>query len=67
MICRDDAERHFFMVIRGWQIPQISRCPLKDQRELIGIHSRDNIVDGLAGKKLMLNGDSVSNGFSRRQ
>jgi macrodomain Ter protein organizer (MatP/YcbG family) len=39
---------------------------LKDQRDLIGIHSRDNIVDGLAGKKLMLNGDSVSNGFSRR-
>jgi hypothetical protein len=20
MICCDDAERHFFMVIRGWQI-----------------------------------------------
>jgi CopG-like RHH_1 or ribbon-helix-helix domain, RHH_5 len=39
---------------------------LKDQRYLIGIHDRDNIVDGLAVKKLILNGDSVSNGFSRR-
>ena len=39
---------------------------LKDQRELIGMPGRNHTVDGLAGKKLMLNGDSNSNGFSRR-
>ena len=39
---------------------------LKDQRDLIGILSRDHTVDGSAGKKLMLNGDSNSNGYSRR-
>ena len=39
---------------------------LKGQRELLGILGRDHTVDGLAGKKLMLNGDSNSNGFSRR-
>ena len=39
---------------------------LKDQRDLISILDRDHTVDGLVGKKLMLNGDSTSNGFSRR-
>jgi hypothetical protein len=39
---------------------------LKDQRDMISILGRDHAADGLAGNKLLFNGASMGNGFSRR-
>jgi len=38
---------------------------LKDQRGLTGILGREHLVNGLAGNKLMFNGDSITNGSRR--
>jgi hypothetical protein len=38
---------------------------LKDQRDLVGILNREHPANGLAGNKLMFNGDSISNGSRR--
>lgn len=40
---------------------------LKDQRSPVGILSREYPANGLAGNKLMFNGDSIPNGNSSRR